>query len=127
MDYRKINEVTIKDSYALPRIDDALAVFSGNLYFTSLDLYAGYWQIPMNEVDKPKTAFVTEDGLYEFNVMPFGLTNAPATFQRYMDAVLAGLKWNTLLVYLDDIIIFSKLFHSKLFHIHLIVFREELF
>ena len=75
-------------------------------------MYSGYWQIKVHPNDKEKTAFVCDDGLFEFNVMPFGLTNAVATFQRYMDAVLAGLKWNQLLVYIDDIIIFSKSFED---------------
>ena len=114
VDYRKLNSITTKDSYPLPRIDDSLAALSGNQFFSGLDLNAGYWQIPMSEKDKDKTAFLTDDGLFEFNVMPFGLTNAPATFQRYMDAVLAGLKWNTLLVYIDDIIVFSKSFEEHL-------------
>jgi hypothetical protein len=70
----------------------------------------------MDESSKRKTAFVTEHGLYEFNVMPFGLNNAPAQFQRYMDAVSAGLNWNCLLVYLDDIIIFSSTFDEHLYH-----------
>jgi predicted aspartyl protease len=114
VDYRRLNDVTIKDKYALPRIDDALASLSGNKYFTSLDLAQGYLQIPMDPNDKEKTAFITDSGLYQFNVMSFGLTNAPATFQRYMDAVLAGLKWNSLLVYIDDILIFSPTFESHL-------------
>ena len=80
VDYRKLNEVTIKDSYALPRIDDALATLNGNQYFSSLDLNAGYWQIPMVEEDKDKTSFITDDGLFRFNVLAFGLTNVPATF-----------------------------------------------
>ena len=92
VDYRKLNSVTIKDTYALPRIDDALGILNGHKYFTSLDLNAGYWQIRMSEKDKEKTAFITDSGLWQFNVLSFGLTNAPATFQRYMDAVLAGLK-----------------------------------
>jgi hypothetical protein len=103
--------------------DDALSVFSENLFFSSLDLYSGYWQIPMKGADKSKTAFVTEDGLFEINVMPFGLTNAPATFQRLMDAVLAGLKWNTLLVYLYDIIIFSKSFDDHIRDVSLVLDR----
>ena len=73
--YRKLNAVTIKDSYALPRIDDALAILNGNKYFTSLDMNAGYWQIPMNKEDKEKTAFITDSGLWQFNVLSFGLVN----------------------------------------------------
>jgi len=71
-------------------------------------MHAGYWQIPMTEEDKSKTAFITDSGLYEFNVMPCGLINATATFQRYKDMVLAGLKWTSLLVYLYDVCIFFK-------------------
>ena len=114
VDYRMLNKVTIRDVYLLPRIDDSLARLGSGKIFSSLDLCAGYWQIPMSEKDKTKTAFITEDGLYEFNVMPFGLTNAGATFQRFMDAVLAGLKWNILLVYIDDIIVFSPSFDQHL-------------
>ena len=112
VDYRKLNFVTKKDSYALPRIDEALALLNGNLYFSSLDCNAGYFQIPMDPSSKEKTAFITDQGLFQFNVMSFGLTNAPATYQRYMDAVLAGLKWNTLLVYIDDILVFSPTFED---------------
>ena len=114
VDYRMLNKVTIRDVYPLPRIDDSLARLGSGKIFSSLDLCAGYWQIPMADKDKNKTAFITEDGLYEFNVMPFGLTNAGATFQRFMDAVLAGLKWNILLVYIDDIIVFSPSFEQHL-------------
>ena len=110
VDYRKINAITKKDVYPLPRIDDALDAMHGAAYFSTLDLASGYWQVEMDPNDREKTAFICDQGLFEFNVMPFGLCNAPATFQRLMDAVLAGLKWTTCLVYLDDIIIFSKTF-----------------
>ena len=118
IDYRRLNAITVRDVYPLPRIDDCLSVLHGNLYFSSLDLLAGYWQARMAEADKAKTAFVTHNGLFEFNVMPFGLTNAPATFQRYMDVVLAGLKWKCVLVYLDDICIFSRSFEEHLLHLN---------
>nr|CAH0098669.1 unnamed protein product [Daphnia galeata] len=108
VDYRKLNSVTTKDVYPLPRIEDALSRMDGSRYFTILDMQSGYWQVAMSEEDRLKTAFVTADGLYHFKVMPFGLTNAPATFQRMMDVLLAGLKWNSCLVYLDDIVVFSK-------------------
>ena len=114
IDYRKLNEVTIKDHYPLPRIDDIIDTTGGSIYFSTLDLRSGYWQVPVAKEDRPKTAFVTYGGLYEYNVMPFGLTNAPATFQRLMDAVLAGLRWQTCLVYLDDIIVFSTDFDTHI-------------
>ena len=79
-----------------------------------MDLQSGYWQVEVDEADRPKTAFITADSLVQFNVMPFGLTNAPGTFQRMMDVMLAGLKWNSCLVYLDDILFFSKTFDEHL-------------
>ena len=81
---------------------DTLDTLAGSVWFTTLDLKSGYWQVEVAQEDRAKTAFSTQEGLFEFNVMPFGLCNAPATFQRLMDSVLAGLKWSTCLVYLDD-------------------------
>ena len=107
VDYRRLNKVTIKDVYPLPRIDDILDSLQGAKYFSALDLKSGYWQIELEEKDKSKTAFVTPDGLYEFNVMPFGLSNAPSTFERLMDNVLRGLKWKICLCYIDDVVVFS--------------------
>ena len=86
--------------------DDALDALHGTSLYTSLDLKSGYWQVPVAEADREKTAFVTPDGLYQFRVMPFGLTNAPATFERMMDTVLRKFKWHTCLCYLDDILVF---------------------
>lgn len=77
-----------------------------------LDLASGYWQVPLAPEAIPKTAFITSDGLYEFLRLPFGLSNAPATFQRLMDSVLAKLKWQMCLVYLDDILVFGKTFEE---------------
>lgn len=117
IDYRKLNDVTIKDSYPLPRIDDTLDALQGNSstrYFSTLDLASGYWQVAMNPADAPKTAFTTPEGLFQFKTMPFGLCNAPATFERLMESVLAGLHWKTCLVYLDDIIVFSSSFQEHL-------------
>lgn len=114
VDYRRLNKITRKDVYPMPRIDDALDSLQGAEYFSSLDLRSGYWQIPMASNDRDKTAFITSEGLYEFNVMPFGLCNAPATFERMMDAVLRGLKWKICLCYLDDVVIFSKTFEEHL-------------
>lgn len=114
VDYRALNKITRKDVYPMPRVDDALDCLQGAEYFSSLDMRSGYWQIPMHEPDKEKTAFATPDGLYEFNVMPFGLCNAPATFERMMDSVLRGLKWKTCFCYLDDIVVFSSTFAEHL-------------
>lgn len=114
VDYRRLNKITKKDVYPLPRIDDALDHLCHAKYFSSMDLKTGYWQIEVDERDREKTAFITPDGLYEFKVMPFGLCTAPATFQRVMDTVLAGLKWHTCLVYLDDVVVFARTFDEHL-------------
>ncbi|KAL5515636.1 hypothetical protein EMCRGX_G000831 [Ephydatia muelleri] len=80
-------------------IDDSL---DGSKWFSTLDLICGYWQVEMDENDRQKTVFCTQEGLFEFKVMPFGLCNAPATFQRLMDLVLSGIQWKSCLVYIDD-------------------------
>ena len=85
VDYRKLNNVTRKDTYPLPRVDDTLDTLAGSCWFTTLDLISGYWQVPLHTEDQEKFAFTTPEGLFEFTVMPFGLCNAPATFQRLMD------------------------------------------
>lgn len=105
----------MKDAYAIPRIDDSLHVFAGSKYFTKLDLKAGYWQVELNESDKPKTAFqVGNLGFYECNKMPFGLCNAPATFQRLMGCCMDRMNLKECLIYLDDIIIFSSSFEEHI-------------
>ncbi|GMF43591.1 unnamed protein product [Phytophthora fragariaefolia] len=108
VDYRSLNSVTRRDVYPLPRIDETLESLGGARLFTTLDLRSGYWQIRVAEEDRDKTAFMIKRGLYRFRRMPFGLTNAPATLQPLMNGVLRGLTWMTCLVYLDDIIIFTK-------------------
>lgn len=123
VDYRKLNAVTRKDSYPLPRIDDALDSLAGSSYFTTLDLQSGYHQVAMDPTSKDKTAFITHAGLYEFNVMSFGLTNAPPDFQRLMSRVLHGLEWKICLIYIDDIIIFSPSFGEHLSRLRLVFDR----
>ena len=108
VDYRYLNENTVKNTYPLPRIDALLDKLKGQRYFSALDLASGYHQIQLAESSQPKTAFRTPDGLYEWTVMPFGLTNAPSVFQQAMHVVLRGLIGKICLAYLDDIIIISK-------------------
>ena len=91
MDYHKLNGVTKKDVYPLPCIDDILNTLSGAKFFSTIDLPAGYWQIGLDPLTSVKSAFVTHRGLHEFVCMPFGMRNAPATFQRLIEVVLAGL------------------------------------
>ena len=98
----------------MPRIDDFLDQLSGNSWFSTLDLFTGYWQVEVEEGDRPKTAFATRRGLFQFRQKPFGLCTAPATFQRLMETVLAGLQWEICLVYLDDVIVFGKTFEGML-------------
>ena len=114
VDYRRLNAVTRKDSYPLPRIDDTVEALVGMHWFSTLDLCSGYWQVKMDEPSKEKTAFTTGNGLWQFRVMPFGLCNAPATFERLMERVLSGLPPNVALVYIDDILVSGRTFQEHL-------------
>ncbi|UYV76724.1 K02A2.6-like, partial [Cordylochernes scorpioides] len=121
VDYRRLNKITRKDVYPLPRIDDTLDSLRGASIFSTMDLKSGYWQIEVDEADREKTAFVTPDRLFEFRVMPFGLCNAPATFERIMDNLLRGLEWTICLCYLDDIIEFSKTMDEHLQRLEMVL------
>ena len=123
VDFRHLNEATEKDAYPLPYISDCIDALHGAQWFSTLDLASGYWQVEVEAQDRPKTAFVTRRGLYEFNVMPFGLSNAPATFERLMEKILRGLQWETCLVYLDDIIVLGKTFEESLDNLETIFSR----
>ena len=114
IDYHKLNDVTKKDAYPLPRIDDTLDALRGSMYFSTLDLYSGYWQVEMDQRDIDKIAFVTRQGLFRFTVMLFRLCNAPATFERLMELVLKDLNWKICLIYLDDIIVYGAGFYPAL-------------
>ena len=98
VDYRTLNERTVKDAYPLPRIQDTLDTLSAARWFSTLDLASGYWQVELTPRARKAAAFCSRKGLFEWNVMPFGLCNAPATFQRLMDRVLAGMQWETCLL-----------------------------
>ncbi|XP_073510768.1 uncharacterized protein [Phyllobates terribilis] len=117
VDYRKINRITHKDAYPLPRIEESLAALRSANFFSTLDLTSGYWQVPVAEADREKTAFTTPMGLSEFTCMPFGLCNAPGTFQRLMECCLGHRNFETVLLYLDDVIVYSKTYEDHLKHL----------
>ena len=108
VDYRKLNQKTIKDAYALPRIDDAFSCLSGAKWFSVMDLKSGYYQVEMEPCDREKTAFVCPLGFYEYTRMPQWVTNAPATFQRLMERCVGSMNLQEVLAFLDDLIVFSQ-------------------
>ncbi len=117
LDYRALNQVTTKDVYPLPLVEDCTDMLSGHCWFSKLDANSAYWQIRITEDDQKKTAFSTKYGLYEFVKMSFGLCNAPATFSRAINFVLRGLTWKTVLAFLDDILALGKTFDE---HLHIL-------
>jgi hypothetical protein len=123
VDFRKLNAITKKDSYPMPRIDDLFDNLSGNSWFSTLDLKSGYWQVKLRSQDREKTAFSIGNGLWQFTVMPFGLCNAPATFERLMEKVLHQIINKICLVYLDDVIIFGKTFEDSLANLREVFLR----
>ena len=110
VDYSKIGKVTTRDCYPLPRIETILDATEGSTWFSTHDLSSGYWQTAMCTRDGSdlKTAFTTEGGTYCFRVMPFGLRNSGATIQRLVDGVLSDLLWQTVAVYIDDAVVFTR-------------------
>jgi transposase InsO family protein len=127
IDYRTLNDRTVKDAFPLPLIEECLDSLRGSAFFSSLDMASGYWQIPIKPEDQPKTAFITKYGLYEHVRMGFGLCNAPATFSRAMGLVLKGLTYKQVLAYLDDVVIVGKSFSDHLVNLKTVLqrFREH--
>lgn len=107
IDYRKLNLQTIKDAYALPKLEETFTALTGSQWFSVLDLKSGYYQIEMEESDKCKTAFVCPLGFWEFNRMPQGVTNAPYTFQRLMERCMGEMNLKEVIVFIDDLIVFA--------------------
>jgi hypothetical protein len=117
VDYRRLNAATIKNNAPLPRLDETLDELAGAKYFTSLDLHSGYHQLRIADEDVPKTSFKTHMGQFQFNVLPFGLSNAPATFQAAMNKIFAKYLHKFVVIYLDDIMIYSRTEKEHLQHL----------
>lgn len=117
VDFRRLNAVTKKDPYPMPRIEEMLDQLSGAAYITTLDLTKGYWQIPVEPSSQNKTGFALPFGKYEFLVMPFGLAGAPAIFQQLMDSLFNDMA-GKVATYLDDIVIYSQTWTDHLAHVH---------
>ena len=122
VDYRRVNDVTLPDAFPLPRVEDLIDKIGRSRFLTKIDLSRGYWQVPMDEISIPVSAFVTPHGQFQWKYMPFGLRNAPATFQRLVKRVLSGLETFTG-AYLDDIIIFSDNWDDHMKHLKLVFDR----
>ena len=123
VDFRNLNDKTIKDSYPLPRIDQPLDKLVGMFWFSTLYLKIGYWQVKIRLEDREKTAFSIGNGLWQFIVMAFGLCNAPATFERLMKKIVRDLLNDICLIYLNDVMVMAKSFDEMLDNLRTIFVR----
>ena len=120
IDYRALNKVTVKNKYPIPLVADLFDRLTNARWFTKLDLRSGYWQVRIAAGDEPKTTCVTRYGSFEFLVMPFGLTNAPATFCTLMNKIFHPFLDKFVVVYLDDIVVYSETLEEHVEHIRLV-------
>ena len=121
IDLRRLNEQVVADEFPLPRQDEIIQSLEGSQYLTTLDALAGFTQLSIKSEDQEKLAFRSHRGLYQFKRMPFGYRNGPAVFQRVMQGILAPFLWIFALVYIDDIVVFSKSFEDHLIHLDLVL------
>lgn len=125
IDFRKLNNITTKDAFPLPRIDDIFDHLSQAEYYSTIDFKSGYFQVGLDPKDRPKTAFSTRDQHYQFTVLPQGVTNGPPAFQRIITQILGPTRWQYSLAYLDDVIIYSPTFEQHLIHLDNILNRLD--
>ena len=117
IDYQKLNMITKKDSYPLPRIDNTLDQLGNAKFFSAMDLISGYWQVKLPPSEQEKCAIITSNRIYQPTCMPQGLCNVPATFQHIMDTILSDLKYSCVLIYLDNTNVFLRTFNEHLEHL----------
>lgn len=129
IDYRKLNALTIKNSFPMSLVEEILDELAGTKWFAKLDIRSSYHQIRMNPANEYKTAFKAHQGHYRFKVMPFGLTNAPATFQCYMNSILSPFLRKFVMVFIDDILVYNPTWQAHLEHVQLVLekLREHQF
>jgi len=125
VDYQRLNESTVKDVYPIPRMDVFLDSLGDATVFSTLDCNAGYWQIPVAADDRDKMTFTSHMGFFRFLLLPFGLLNAPASLQRALEIILSGIRWQTCLVYLDDVIVFSRTVDAHIQHLREVLLLLE--
>ena len=125
IDLHKLNDVTVKDCYPLPLLQDCIDALEGCIYFTTLDMASGYYQLEVADEDRDTTVFVTKYGLFSFRRMPFGLYNAPATFSRTISLVLRGLSWKSVIAFLDDVVVLGRHFEIHMVNLSDVLRRFE--
>ena len=125
IDLRKLNDVTVKDCYLLPLLQDCMDALEGCRHFTTLDVASGYYQLEIAEEDRDKTVFVTKYGLFSFRRMLFGLCNAPATFSCSISLVLRGLSWMSVIAFLNDVVVLGRDFDSHMVNLSDVLRRFE--